>query len=178
MALTPAESEFAARQHRLVFSFLIMKNLDVKDWYDVVAFGYLAAVQQYLARPGLQRYAFSTIAWRRMARSVSNELRAQARQKRHAQTISLSQPLTADDEQAIETWLADKNDVVQQLQYELLMLDLMRRVTKKQRKIIRLRIAGYNTRDIARALNMSIRDVSAMLSATYKVAIDVCYGET
>ena len=36
------------------------------EYYDIVIFGYLSAVQDFDENPELSRYSFTTIAWRRM----------------------------------------------------------------------------------------------------------------
>lgn len=44
--LTDEERTFAEKHHKLVFSLLRDKALQYDDWYDVVIFGYLLAVQK------------------------------------------------------------------------------------------------------------------------------------
>ena len=64
------------------------------DWYDVVVFRYLLTVQNWMERPELHRYAFSTIAWRAMSSAVSNERR---KRQRRIQTVSLDAPVPDTD---------------------------------------------------------------------------------
>ena len=45
--MTQEEREFAEQNHSLVTDFLRCKRLPMDDFYDVVIFGYLSAVQQY-----------------------------------------------------------------------------------------------------------------------------------
>ena len=45
--MTQEEREFAEEYHDLVIDFLRYKHLPMNDFYDVVIFGYLSAVQQY-----------------------------------------------------------------------------------------------------------------------------------
>ena len=49
-----------------VYAFLRHKRLPVDEYYDIVIFGYLSAVQDFDENPELSRYSFTTIAWRRM----------------------------------------------------------------------------------------------------------------
>lgn len=174
--MSPAESEFAAKQHGLVFSYLRKNNLDERDFYDVVVFGFLSAVQRYLSNPNLQRYRFSTIAWRSMQSSVSKELRANGVDKRNAQTVSLEGPISAQDELAIETWLSRQNDVFLDFETGLLIKELERRVSRKQMDLLQMRIDGYSIRLIAKAHGMAERKVSATLAELYDVVEDICYG--
>jgi len=85
-----AEAQELARQNvRTVARFLSYHRLS-DDWYDIVIFRYLLSVQNWLDRPELHRYAFSTIAWRAMSSAVSNERR---KQQRRIRAVSLDAPL-------------------------------------------------------------------------------------
>ena len=71
--LNPEQQQFAEQNHQIVECFLSKKRLDADEFYDVVIFGYLLAVQEYLEKPRLSDYAFSTIAWRNMNDCLINE---------------------------------------------------------------------------------------------------------
>lgn len=60
-ALTDYERQYAEEHHALVYRFLHDKGLDINEFYDVVIFRYLAAVQRYLTEPQLQQYSFTTV---------------------------------------------------------------------------------------------------------------------
>ena len=45
--LTLAQSEFAAKNHDLVFQYLRSRNLPEDEFYGEVILGYLSAVQRY-----------------------------------------------------------------------------------------------------------------------------------
>ena len=101
-----AEAQELARQNiRTVAGFLAHHRLS-DDWYDVVIFRYLLTVQNWLDRPELHRYAFSTIAWRAMPRAVSTARRMLGRRPRAvsraapgpgADGITLGDTVTADN---------------------------------------------------------------------------------
>ena len=71
--LTPEQQKFAEQNHQVVDCFLSRKRLDAEEFYDIVIFGYLLAVQEYLEKPRLSDYAFSTIAWRNMNDCLINK---------------------------------------------------------------------------------------------------------
>ena len=48
---------FADKNHNLVYKFLHEKNLPASEYYDIVIFGYLRAVQRYLTDPNLAGYS-------------------------------------------------------------------------------------------------------------------------
>ena len=70
--LNDTQRIFAEKNHNLVYKFLHEKNLPASEYYDIVIFGYLRAVQRYLTDPNLAGYSFSTVAWRAMEGEVVN----------------------------------------------------------------------------------------------------------
>lgn len=49
--MTQEERQFAEQNHSLVTEFIRKKHLAMNDYYDIVIFGYLSAVQQYFRNP-------------------------------------------------------------------------------------------------------------------------------
>lgn len=72
-ALTDEERTFAEKNHKLVYSYLNSRRLSENDWYDVVIFGYLHAVQVWFRRSELRKYKFSVIAYSAMRDAVKQE---------------------------------------------------------------------------------------------------------
>ena len=64
--LNDTQRFFAEKNHNLVYKFLHEKNLPASEYYDIIIFGYLRAVQRYLTDPNLAGYSFATVAWRAM----------------------------------------------------------------------------------------------------------------
>lgn len=46
--LNDTQRFFAEKNHNLVYKFLHEKNLPASEYYDIIIFGYLRAVQGYL----------------------------------------------------------------------------------------------------------------------------------
>lgn len=86
--LTASERLYAEKHHDLVYHFLSHYKLKEDEYYDIIIFGYLAAIQEYLRNPKLQCYQFSTIAWRQMYLAYLEHLIYQNRSKRKALTIT------------------------------------------------------------------------------------------
>ena len=80
--LNDTQRIFADKNHNLVYKFLHEKNLPASEYYDIVIFGYLRAVQRYLTDPNLAGYSFSTVAWRAMKGEVVNTHRTDKRRFR------------------------------------------------------------------------------------------------
>lgn len=83
--LTEQEKAFANQYHNLIYKFMAVKKLTM-EWYDVVAIGYLKAVQKWFKREDLHQYCFSTIAFNKMCCEVGIE---REKKKRRLKTISL-----------------------------------------------------------------------------------------
>ena len=60
--LNDTQRIFADKNHNLVYKFLHEKNLPASEYYDIVIFGYLRAVQRYLTDPNLAGYSFDETA--------------------------------------------------------------------------------------------------------------------
>lgn len=172
--LTPEQRLFAAEHHDLVYSFLNNKHLLENDFYDVVIFGYLNAVCDFLTRKDLQKYAFSTIAWRNMSRCLSNYYRDQHRQKRTATVISIHVP-KHDNGLPLEETIESPDELMQQLEVRLLLHDLAGCVSKQQMDMVRLRSSGYSDRDIARKHNVSMDQVKKLLNEVRLMLKAICY---
>lgn len=50
--LTEAQRRFAAQYHALIYGFLLEKKLEIREYYDIAAIGYLHAVQRYFIGEG------------------------------------------------------------------------------------------------------------------------------
>ena len=70
--MTKEEREFAEQHHDMVIDYLRYKRLPMDDFYDIVIFGYLSAVQQYFRNPpaGVE---FKAMAFRAMKDSILRE---------------------------------------------------------------------------------------------------------
>ena len=86
--MTQEEREFAEQKHDLVIDFLRYRRLPMDEFYDVVIFGYLSAVQQYFRTPPVG-VAFEAMAIRAMKDSVlrDGEYRARATEEIHRQEL-------------------------------------------------------------------------------------------
>lgn len=88
--LTPWERDMAEEHHSLVLRFLQVHGLSMEDYYDVVIFRYLLAVENWFRRTSPISGSFQAIAWTAMSIALSKE---QERQRRIPQTVSLEEIL-------------------------------------------------------------------------------------
>lgn len=166
--LTTEQSQIAELNHDLVFEFLNEYNLPESQYYDVVIFGYLCAVQEYCEKPELQKYSFSTLAWRKMLCEVKDHSRYLSREKRNIPTISLSDIKSGYDS-SLKTDEAAENRLLEDLNFSLLLHSLASAITEKQMRIIRMKLAGFRMHDIARTEKMTFKDINRALNDTYVI---------
>lgn len=171
--LTYEQKTFASEHHDLVYKFLHEHHLSVDEFYDVVIFGYLNAVRHYLTRTKLCTYAFPTLGWKLMTQSLCDYYKEQTRQKRTAEVFSLY-ATTPTDGLPWEDTLPVADHLMQQLECELLLHDLAKRVSKQQMEIVRMRSSGYNLQDIAIRQNTSAKRVRKLLDEVRCVLTELC----
>jgi len=131
--LTQAEQEMAEQEHQLVLDFLHCKRLPMGDFYDVVIFGYLSAVQQYIRNPPAG-VCFKAMAFRAMKDSVLQEREHNARPMRSGCTVSMSNKACV---------VADPEDLVQQVEQKALLEQAASVATPREAKIIGLLVDGF-----------------------------------
>jgi DNA-directed RNA polymerase specialized sigma24 family protein len=176
--LTPEQQSFATENHGLVYAFLNERKLQEDDYYDIVVFGYLNAVREYLTNIIVrQKYEFSTIAYRKMNDTLYRHNEYSNRQKRKAFTISLDSIVFGDSEAIpFQEALSIPDSTALEFETELLMLELASRVSKREMAVIRMKTNGYGAKEIAKAQQIPIKGVNEMLAGLRETVLAVCYG--
>ena len=141
--MTQEERDFAEQHHDLVIDYLCRKRIPMDDFYDVVIFGYLSAVQQYFRNPPAG-VAFKAMAFRAMKDSVLREGEYHARAKRCAHIISLDGMNVQDP----------KQDTERQIEGKALLEQVISVATPKEAKIISFLVDGFALREAAQRLKM------------------------
>lgn len=174
--LNSEERRFAEKNHDLVYAFLHEKGLPEIVFYDVIVFGYLNAVQQYCKHNTLRRYRFSTLAWKQMNRSLSNYYKYLSCAKRNIQTISLDDLVVDND---ILRWIdiiSYPNEVMLDLETELLLHALAAKLPAREMRIIRMKVNGIKTDEIAKCESVSPRTIKRWIDSTRDTVIQVLFG--
>ena len=143
--MTQEERKFAEQNHDLVTEYIRKKHLAMNDYYDIVIFGYLSAVQQYFRNPpaGVE---FKAMAFRAMKDSILRDGEYNARAKRCGVTVGL------DD---VSSTLTDpRQDVERQTERKALLEQAVKVATPRESKIIELLINGFALHEAARLLKM------------------------
>ena len=143
--MTQEERDFAEQHHDLVIDFLHYKRLSMDEFYDVVIFGYLSAVQQYFRNPPVG-VNFKAMAFRAMKDSILWEGEYHSRAKRSGVTVGLDE---------VENTLADpRQDTERRVEGKALLEQVVSMATPKETKIINLLIDGFALHEAARFLKM------------------------
>lgn len=176
-ALTLEQQAFAKEHHGLVYKYLSKNKLPKIEFYDIVIFGYLKAVTEYLARSALrEKYKFGTIAFRKMSDSVYEHFIYKNRQKRKATVLSLDAPAYSDrDDISLHETLSSPDDGFMDLDIELMLLEIVSKVSKKEMNILHMKKNGFSTREIAKAHKISMQDVCKTLARLRETVLAICY---
>ena len=143
--MTQEEREYAEQKHDLVIDFLHRRHLPMDNFYDVVIFGYLSAVQQYFRNPPVG-VVFEAMAIRAMKDSILRDGEYHSRAKRSGVTVSM------DD---TDNTLTDpKQDTERQVEGKALLEQVVSVATPKEARIINLLMDGFVLREAARLLKM------------------------
>lgn len=169
------QSNFAAVHHNLIYKFLNYYHLPEDEYYDIVVFGYLKAVNNYLTKEKLQSYSFTTIAWKAMLDRLSNHRKSQRCQKRNALVISL-QGSPYSNSQPLEELLPAEDELMKQLEEKLLLHDLASLISEQQMEIVKLKYNGYGIREIAKHQNVPMKRAQKLLQEVRSILMDLCYG--
>lgn len=145
--MTKEEREFAGQHHDMVIDYLRYKRLPMDDFYDIVIFGYLSAVQQYFRNPPVG-VEFKAMAFRAMKDSILREGEYRSRAKRCGSAASLD---TSDYHSVIPD---PKQDVERQTEGKALLEQAASVATPRERKIINLLIGGFALHEAAHLLKM------------------------
>lgn len=163
--LTSEERDFASEHIGLVYGFLHSKSLSANDYFDIVVFGYLSAVQEYIKDEKLKsRYSFSTIAWRLMKFSLCDYYTSCNRQKRNAPVVSMD----TDKDDSMQTL----NDLLPNRRKNLLnsttdkfyVMELMSHMTETEQQVVTLKADGYSHQEIAALCGLTPKKVGNLFA--------------
>jgi hypothetical protein len=170
--LTTEQQAFAAENHDLVYSFLHAKRLPEDEFYDVVIFGYLRAVQRYFTQPGLRRYAFSTIAWRAMNCEAGHHREREAR----IRTISLEAMACGHRYSAGPGAGLETDRVMDALENVFFWDAVSGSLSEEHADILRLTAEGYTPREIAESRQRPLRDTIELVASALESAKELCFA--
>lgn len=145
--LTETEKKFAEDNHNLIYGFLHRYNYSIEEYYNVVIFGFLKAVEIYNRRKDLQeKYAFPFIAWQYMRSEIGNNFRTENSKKRKPTETIISLDADSTETENMHNAVGGKSAEDDVMDKELLN-DIMENLSDLQRKIAQLKINGYSNKE-------------------------------
>jgi len=151
--LTQKERDFATTHHSRIIKFLNAKHLPHDEYYDVVAFGFLEAVTEYLADEELrERYKFRTIANRKMKDALYRDYAYRNRLKRRGTVLSLD--YENDAGYTLHDEVAAPNAPMDELNTREILAELADWLSPNENNVIQLRVQGYAPWEISRELRI------------------------
>ena len=157
--MTPLQRQFAEEHQDIVFRFLSRKGLPMDDYYDIVIFGYLQAVQEYDENPALSRFQFSTIARTKMNDCLSRHFSYENKPKRKAPTVSIH-ACTSDGLTLSEILPDRRKDLQAQTADRLLAMEALSCLTETERQMVHLKADGLTCREIAEIFSTTVHGIN------------------
>lgn len=147
--LNATEREFAEEHFEEIEWFLRRRGLDYSEFFDVVVFGYIDAVIEYLSSEKARNYKFATIAKVKMRDALSTHHRNQNRKKRKANVLSLDTQLFIAGV-PLEDIIEDTKCIPQsqQVSDKQLIKQCLSVATDAQKQVLALKSQGYSYREI------------------------------
>lgn len=162
--LTEYQRNYAEENHNLIRDFLRHNRLDRADYYDVVALGYLEAVQAYDEDSKARQYEFQTIASRKMSDCLFKYWRYNSRLKRKAYLVSLDGAVYEDSSRTLSETIETKNATCEDLVFQRLMIqEAMAHMTEKERRVVQMKAEGFTGREIGTACGVTASGVYGRL---------------
>ncbi len=172
---TKNEQRFAEENHDLVYAFLNEKKLSEDEYYDVVVFGYLRAVQEYFDNKRICKYKFSTLAWKRMQYVLLDYYKYLSRPKRNATVISLDELIDSEKGLCIANAII-YDDLPTEMKEEMLMHELARQLPEREMRIVRMKVQGCKMHEIAKAERLTFQEINRLLDNIYPTVRKIFYG--
>lgn len=172
---TNEEQRFAEENHDLVYAFLNEKKLSEDEYYDVVIFGYLRAVQIFFRNPNDYKCTFSTLAWIKMNGTLANYRKYLSRSMRNATIISLDEPIGNNDGLRLEDVIS-YDDCLSVINTDLILHELAQQLPERETRIINMKVQGYKMHDIAKAERLTFQEINRLLDNIYPTVRKIIYG--
>ena len=155
--MTPLQKQFAEEHQNVVFRFLNQKGLPADDYYDIVIFGYLQAVQEYDENPALSHFRFSTIARTKMSDSLNKHYSYENKPKRKAPMVSIH--THTSDGLALNEILPDRQKDLQAAD-RLFAMEVLSCLTETEQQMVYLKADGLTCREIADIFSTTVHGIN------------------
>lgn len=146
--LNDVEKRMSEEHHGLVYSFLHRHGYSIEEFYNICIFGYLKGIQTYNRREDLkEKYQLAFICEQYMRAEIKDYFRTQNRQKRKPTEIIISLDANYVEEENLYNCTGGKSAEDEIMEAEEL-LNLLENFTEPQRNILKLKLEGYDNKEI------------------------------
>ena len=157
--LTDEQRELAALNHNLIYSFAHKNNINVNNYYGVLAIGLCKAAKAYSKK----EYAFPTLAFKCMENELNSYKRKQIKQSVIPESLIVSYDATVKTidgyDMFISDYIADNN----LNKYELdgsTMIEFANSLTREEKIIVNFLLDGMTQTNIAKILGYRQQNVN------------------
>ena len=159
--LTNEQRSLVEKNHNLIYSFARYKNLNVDDYYDILAIGICNAAIVYNEEKG----KFSTIAFTCMETILFQQQRHERRQSAIPDSMILSYNAKmdggySDSEDSFIDTFASKDCMHDTVEGAIIKNELLNVLTEREREIAELLYNGFDTVQIATLRGCSKQNIS------------------
>lgn len=153
--LTETERKYAEENHNLIYSFLHRHGYSIEDYYNIVVFGYLKAVQIYHRKEKVKvNYDFPFIAWQYMRAEISNHVKTENVKKRKTDDTVVSLDAEREKTESKYDFVAGTESVETTVIETEMYQYMLQSLTEKQREIVKAKLSGYSNQEILILLNI------------------------
>jgi len=154
--LTFQESALAAEHHSLVYRYLLENDLSEEEFYDVIIFGYLSGVQEYLAFQ--HKRPLQDILWQAMDRSCCAYQRTRGQDRGIYRFQDCS-----NGYDSLEEIIADTCNTAEEAIRAIDLENTFRSFNIAEKRIAMLLMNGYPKTEVARMLGISLQTLTEHL---------------
>lgn len=158
MVLTENQKEMAENNHNLIYFVLNRMNLPIGDYYGAASVGLCKAACGFRPDEG----KFSTFAIRCIRNEVLLELRSERKFffTGNGTILYFDEPVKAEESSSYLDLMPNGDDFEQKLLFRITKYEFMNRLKNKERFVFEKLLEGFNTYEIASALNQTHQSVS------------------
>lgn len=167
---------------------IILHELDLEDWYDILIIPYLQAVKKYFTYEHLQKYKFEQIFFRTLDSARSNYWRAMNRKMRcPSGGIYSYENLVCKRERDDLTGLECAENMAylangicnESAENEVVGTEMLKEALKtldaEEQMIIKKKLYGYSDEEIYKSMGISVKKYNQILDRLIKAVEEVMY---
>ena len=142
------EKIFSTENHNLIYKFLRKHGYSIEEYYTIAVMGFLKSVQVYHRREEMRKqFDFPHVAYMYMRAEISNNFKKERTEKRKPVERIISLDAEYAEAENFYNCIGGKSLEMEYLEEES-MMELLENFSELQRKIIQMKMEGYNNKEI------------------------------